>query len=85
MLDLHQTAKNVADRESFVRFVELMAADLKKNPNEWENRDLESFLQAMASWIEDMDGYYQNQQIEMPKNINWHFMSSVLMAAKIYE
>jgi hypothetical protein len=85
MSDLHQNAKRVTDRESFVRFVELMSLDLKKNPQAWENRDLSSFLEALAGWIEDMDGYYENQKLEKPKNINWQFMTDALMAARIYE
>jgi|Laugrespbdmm15sn_2_1035079.scaffolds.fasta_scaffold152316_1 hypothetical protein len=85
MSDLHQKAKRVADRESFVRFVELMSADLKTNAQAWENRDLGSFLEAYAGWIEDMDGYYENQKLEKPKNVNWQFMTDALMAARIYE
>lgn len=85
MSTIHQNAKRVADRESFVRFVELMSTDLKENPQSWGNRDLGSFLEAYASWIEDMEGYYENQKLETPKNINWQFMTDSLMAARIYE
>ena len=85
MSDLLLNAKNVTDRESFVRFVELMSADLKTNPQSWENRDLCSFLEASAGWIDDMDGYYENLKLEKPKNINWQFMTDVLMAARVYE
>jgi hypothetical protein len=85
MNNLEQCAKHVTDRETFVRLLKLMSSDAKANPEAWENRDLGSFLEAMGSWIEDMDGYYQNQRREPPPNVNWTFMADALMAARIYE
>ena len=85
MSNLDQNAEQVTDRESFVRFLAAMAADLKANPRAWENQDLASFLEAMGGWIEDMDGYYLNQRLEQPKHINWTFMRDAFMAARIYE
>jgi len=42
-------------------------------------------LEAVTSWTEDMDGYYQNNGIEIPQNINWKAFANILIAAKIYE
>jgi hypothetical protein len=36
-------------------------------------------------WVEDMDGYYKNNNIQTPENISWNFFANVLYAAKIYE
>jgi hypothetical protein len=55
------------------------------NPQAWEHRDLGSFLEALAAWVEDMDGYYDSQKLGKPKDINWQFMTDALMAARIYE
>lgn len=85
MSTFEQSAREVDDRESFVRFLASMAADLKNNPKEWESRDLGSFLEAMGGWIEDMDGYYESQNLPQPRNINWAFMRDAFMAARIYE
>jgi hypothetical protein len=32
-----------------------------------------------------MDGYYQNQKRETPRNVNWKVFADALMAARIYE
>ena len=35
-------------------------------PEEWENRDLPSYLEAIAAWVDDMDGYYRNLGEDSP-------------------
>ncbi|EFU1360097.1 hypothetical protein HUO97_004475, partial [Salmonella enterica] len=52
---------------------------------EWENKDLPSYFESMASWVEDMDGYYLNQKLPAPENVNWTFIADILMAARVYE
>lgn len=39
----------------------------------------------MASWIEDMDRYYENSNQPIPRNIDWKTYADILTAAKIYE
>jgi len=82
---LSEKIDTIKSREQFVEFVELLLRDLKKNPQEWENQSLDSFLEALSRWTEDMDGYYQNMQKPYPPNINWRVFAQMLMAAKIYE
>lgn len=79
--DLHP-AKN---REEIVKLILALARDVKENPEEWENKDLSTYLEAMAFWIEDMDGYYENTNQPLPKDINWSMFADILMAAKVYE
>nr|WP_317697211.1 hypothetical protein [Xylocopilactobacillus apis] len=43
------------------------------------------FLEAMSSWVEDMDGYYLNTTQAVPKNINWSVLSDIIQATKVYE
>jgi len=61
---------NVTDRKSFIQFLELFKDDLIKNKNDWENKTLEGFLEAMASYSEDIQGYYDNQKNEIGKHLN---------------
>jgi hypothetical protein len=65
--------------------MELLIADLKNNPVYWENRNLESYLEAIADWTEDMEGYYQNTNQPIPNNINWKVFADILIAASMYE
>lgn len=77
--------KEINTKEDFIEFLEFLSSDAKNNLSEWENKDLPSYLAAMASWIEDMDGYYLNQKLPVPEDINWKFIADILMAARIYE
>ena len=72
-------------RVDFVEFVRSLAEQCRSRPEEWENRDLPSYLEAMAAWVEDMDGYYQNRGETPPDQPTWTTFKDVLQAAKVYE
>ncbi|MBA0219210.1 MULTISPECIES: DUF7660 family protein [Pectobacterium] len=74
----------VKNKEDIVKLINFLANDVRKNPNKWENNDLPTYLEAMASWIEDMDGFYKNMNRPEP-NIDWAGLADILQAAKIYE
>jgi hypothetical protein len=42
-------------------------------------------LEALAAWVEDMDGYYLNQGKAVPEKPDWKHVADMLMAAKLYE
>ena len=48
---------------------------------------LDSFLEAMKNWIEDMDGYYKNIGMREynDKTLNWSMLADILKASRIYE
>jgi len=85
MNGLDASLKLVNDKKSFANFVLKLCADLRENPRLWENQDLGKFLEALGAWIEDMDGYYENMGVEMPRNANWKIFADALMAARVYE
>ncbi|WP_449243642.1 DUF7660 family protein [Chryseobacterium paludis] len=47
---------------------------------------MEDYLEAMSSYIQDIDGYYINtsQNIDLEK-INWKVFSDLLKGSSIYE
>jgi hypothetical protein len=85
MTDFNEIIKSIDDKKDFLKFMELLIADLKRNPDYWENNDLESYLQAMANWTEDMEGYYRNTNQPIPKNVDWKVFANILVAATIYD
>jgi len=76
----------VTDRQSFIRFMELLHDDYLKNQAEWENPNLNTFLEAMIAYAEDIQGYYnstnQNINADTP---SWKVFADILKGAKIYE
>ncbi|EDV4151872.1 hypothetical protein ZJ78_004978, partial [Salmonella enterica subsp. enterica] len=73
--------KEINTREDFIQFLEFLSSNARSNLNEWENKDLPSYFESMASWVEDMDGYYLNQKLPVPEIVNWTFIADILMAA----
>jgi hypothetical protein len=76
---------SVDNKEDFIKFVKFLRQELKNEPSYWQNTDLGSFLEAMAGWTEDMEGYYINNNLSVPSNINWKFIADTLTAATMYE
>lgn len=72
-------------KENVISFLELLILDLRNNPNEWENKSLESYLKAVANWTEDMEGYYQNTNQPIPQHVDWKVFANILTAANMYE
>ena len=85
MTDIRQSAMSVKSREDLRDFVRLLASDLQDSPSEWANSDLASFLEALAGWIDDMDGYYSSVGAEVPTVPSWQTTAEMLAAARIYE
>ncbi|MBM9575786.1 hypothetical protein JWG45_01335 [Leptospira sp. 201903070] len=76
---------SIRDKENFVKFIYKLSNDFRENTSEWTNQDIESFLEALARWVEDSDGYYQNIGIIPPKIPDWKNIAEMFIAAKYYE
>ena len=85
MSELTRKANSVQNKESFIDFLSFLINDLDINSAEWENKTLKDYLEAMQSWVEDMEGYYINNQISLPKKIEWKIFADILIASKMYE
>jgi hypothetical protein len=72
--------KGPQSKEEFIAFLAEMRADLKENPDSWENPTLGSFLEAMQAWTSD-SRYLDH----FPSDVIWHAFAALLSAAKVYE
>ena len=84
-MQVSELIEQVRTREDFVRFLHKLEEDSHINMDEWENKDIPSYLDSVSSWVEDMDGYYENMNIEPPKNVAWRFLATLFYVGKIYE
>jgi hypothetical protein len=75
----------IITREDFVSFIKALASDYINSPDKWENSTIDRYLEALAAWVEDMDGYYRNMGETVPVDIDWKAFANMLMAAKMYE
>ena len=79
-------AKPVTNRDDLIGRITELLGDHRANGDKWENNDLPSFLEAMAAWLNDCDGYYRNtgQTVDVDSP-NWQVFADALRAATIYE
>ncbi|MFB7334072.1 hypothetical protein ACFC00_20875 [Streptomyces adustus] len=75
----------VQTRDELVAFVRELHQDYLRQGHDWENRTLDSFLEALAAWIADSDGWYRNFDKKLPANGDWTFIARALSAATVYE
>ena len=75
----------IKNRDDFLIFLQKLINEM--DAGEFENNTLNGFLEAMRSWIKDMDGYYQNvgKEENFDKNIKWSVLADIFEAARIYE
>jgi hypothetical protein len=76
----------VTNRKTFVRFIDLLRQDLVDNPETWENKTLDNFLDALSAYAEDIQGYYDNTKQDVNANeANWQTFADILRGASVYE
>ncbi len=76
---------NITTKKEFVEFVYKLSQNFYDDPDTWENIDIGSFLESLGAWVEDMEGYYRNEGIEMPEVPDWQMIANMLIAGKVYE
>jgi hypothetical protein len=84
-MDLHVQVEKIHTRDDLVMFIHHLVQDLRICPEHWENATLETYLTAIAAWMQDMDGYYRHRGAEVPHQPTWKQMGEILLAARIYE
>lgn len=82
---VNELIDDIKSKEDFISFVNSLLKDNQVNNGEWENKDISSYLEAISSWVEDMEGYYDNMKLDVPTNIDWKFIATLFYVGKIYE
>jgi len=76
---------SIKTKADFISFIHFLLEDLKNNSEDWENKTLPEYLETIASWTDDMEGYYINNDLPIPENVDWKVFADILLAAKMYE
>ncbi|MDQ1037381.1 hypothetical protein QFZ75_003797 [Streptomyces sp. V3I8] len=77
--------ERLADREALSSFLKRLRQDFEASGDQWENRTLDGFLEALEAWVADAPGSYTNHGQELPADGDWTFMARALSAARFYE
>ena len=75
----------VVTREALADFVRALRDEHRTEPEAWENNDLDRFLDALAAWITDSPGYWENRDEPAPEQPDWGWVALALRAATGYE
>ena len=81
-----KSTEKIRTRQDFIIFLNELLADFQTNKNNWENQDLESFLEALSRYAEGRDGFYANtnQDVDADK-ASWKVIADMFMGARIIE
>jgi hypothetical protein len=73
-------------KQQFIEFIEHLRTDFIQNKEQWENKTIENYLEAMFRYTRDIDGYYKNtnQNIDLEK-VDWKIFSDILKGSSVYE
>ena len=76
----------VTDRQTFIKFLDLLRQDYVNNPDSWENKTLSEFFEALSAYAEDIQGYYDNMKQDVNADQpNWQTFADIFKGATIYE
>jgi hypothetical protein len=84
-VELRKKLDSIESRDALAEFINDLRKNLIANPEEWENSTLNEFLEALSAWVKDMDGYYINNQLQVPLSPSWKNVAEMMLAAKYYE
>lgn len=83
---LGREADKINSKKDFEKFMISLLDYLKTSKLEWENRNLEDYLEGIYGFTHDLDGFYKNKgesaDTEKP---NWRMLANILLAAIHYE
>jgi hypothetical protein len=76
---------DVHTRVDLADFVRQLVADMQSNRGDWENPQLEDFLEPLSAWIDDMPGYFKKNDLPVPDRPDWSLFATMLLVARTYE
>jgi hypothetical protein len=80
-MTLDEKAKQISTRGELAEFLAALHADFATR-SDWENCELGGFLEALAAWTADCDGYYARAG---EPSSPWQVFADALLAARVYE
>jgi hypothetical protein len=83
--EIFDLAAAVRSRSDFISFIDNLNRNYQSNREEWENDNLESFLDGLSGFTQDMVGYYKNMKEDVDvETVTWRMAAQMLLAAKVY-
>ena len=84
-MKLHELVEGVQTREDLVGFLEALRGELRSGPDDWENRQLPDYLEALQAVTGSLDAIFANDGSKLAKQPTWQMLARMLYAAAYYE
>ena len=75
----------IKTRSDLLVFLDEFSKDFRDNPESWDNHSQLRFLEALAAWVQDREGFSKNAGRELPVNPEWKTFAEMLAATTMYE
>ena len=73
------------ERLALVEAVRGLVSEWREGPPaHWENDTVPRYLDALAAWLADCEGYYARRGESVPEN-GWSVIADAMRAAAVYE
>lgn len=73
-------------RDDLVQFIYALQDQIKEHPESWDNKDLHTYLGALAAFLNDAHGYYRNAKLNVDADVpSWRLLADCLQAASVYD
>jgi hypothetical protein len=73
-------------KNEFIESITKLRLNFESNSENWENKTIPDYLEALESYINDIQGYYDKTQQNVNSEIaDWKVFSDILVGASVYE
>ncbi|WP_299898755.1 hypothetical protein [uncultured Aquimarina sp.] len=77
---------NIKTREEFIIFLKELLEEYKEHPENWENKNIKDFFEAMIIYSDSVQQYYKNtNQFINADEAQWKVFADIIKGASIYE
>ena len=66
-MDVYEYLDHVNSKEDLLKFLVYLQKDFKVNRDEWKNVEVETYLEALNSWLGSCESVYINQERSFQK------------------
>jgi hypothetical protein len=85
-ISFNEIEYEMTSRSDLSRFIYALQDDLRDHPKEWDNRDLGTYLRALAAFLNSAHFYYRNVNENVDADApSWRLFADCLIAAISYD
>jgi hypothetical protein len=81
-MSIVEIAEQVTDKDSFIKFLQVLNEDFSNNKEQWENPELGRYIEAMEGYLH---GSTEDSMDKVDFTPSWSLFAKIMAAASIYE